>query len=185
MSLYIKFFSLCLVLSLSAIGWGQKHSDASTQLANAAKVAAERVRLGEQLTTILADQNAPVKDRHEAARLLGELQYAPAIDLLIQQIELVDPVGIGTTSNPSGSYPLVLSLGAYGAGAIPQMVDAYLSERNSQIQTKIFWAIRGGKTTTVARRYLLGIEPPTEDDWLRKQNIDQLRELLDAALRRK
>ena len=140
-----------------------------------------RNRLGANLTSILRDSEQPVAERHEAARLLAKLQYMAVISDLIRHIDLVDPSYVSSEERPDLQFPVMMALAAYGNAAVPQIVDAFLAERNHQRQTLLFYAIRFGKTTDVALRYLRGTEPPDEKDWLKKQNMEELEKKLTSS----
>lgn len=144
-----------------------------------------RKRVGEQLTITVDSSDLPIKNRQAAARLLGELQYIPALDDLIRNVDLVDPAHKSLEERPDLAYPVTTALAAFGNAAVPQIVDAYLAERNQQRQMLFAYAIRFGRTTDVALRYLRGTEPPRDDDWLKKQNIEALKEQLEWLAERK
>jgi hypothetical protein len=143
-----------------------------------------RNRIGANLTSILRDSEQPVAERHEAARLLGKLQYMPAVAVLVQHVELVDPTYVSSEVRPDLACPVMMALATYGNAAVPQVVDAFLAERNQQRQFLLFLAIRFGKTTDVAIRYLRGTEPAEERDWLKKQNFDDLEKKLTSSYAR-
>lgn len=145
---------------------------------------ASRERIGERLAAIVADGEEPVAKRHEAARWLGKLQYPPAIDVLIQRIDLVDPTHIESEPRPDLAYPLMMTLAGYGKAAVPQIVDAYLAERSQERQALLAYAIRfsdgrrHGENIAAAQRYLRGTEPPDKENRLKTQNRAALEQKL-------
>jgi hypothetical protein len=151
---------------------------------DAEELVLSRNRIGANLTSILRDSEQPVAARHDAARLLGKLQYAPAIKDLIKHVDLVDPSHKSLEERPDLAYPVMTAIAACENAAVPQIVDAFLAERNHQRQSLLFLATRFGKTTDVALRYLRGTDPPDEKDWLKKQNIEQLEKKLASTFAR-
>jgi hypothetical protein len=108
----------------------------------------------------------------------------PAIDLLVQHVNLTDPAYVSSEPRPDLQCPLMVALAAFGNAAVPQIVETFLAERNQQRQSMLFYAIRIGKTTDVALRYLRGTEPPDEKDWLKKQNMEELEKKLTSDFAR-
>jgi hypothetical protein len=108
----------------------------------------------------------------------------PGIRVLIAHVDLVDPEHLRSEIRPDLSYPITLALADYGDAAIPQIVDAYLSERDQTRKGLLAYAIRygdrgrHGERVKVALRYLRGTEPPTKEEWLKAQNMKSLEERL-------
>lgn len=149
--------------------------DAKSVMTEAQELALGRERIGKRLMAVVADPEQPVVERQEAARLLGKLQYAPAIEVLIRHVDLVDPLYFSSEPRPDLQYPLMMALAAYGNAAVPQIVDHVASERNQLRRSLFFLCIHyHGKTTDVALRYLRGMKLEIEMDPMKTQNLESL-----------
>jgi hypothetical protein len=153
----------------------------------AKKLIVTRERVGKELIAIVDDVNHSVDElirsimeRLEAARLLGKLQYQPAIDVLIRHVDLADPTYVASESRLDRAYPITLALANYGPAAIPKVVDSCLLERNGARRFLLRLSIRladqgrNGENISIALRYVRGIEPPDEKDSLRRQNLEEI-----------
>jgi hypothetical protein len=159
----------------------QVQRDKEDAMNEAEQLVLTQERIGKRLMAIVADPEKPVPERHEAARLLGKLQYLPAIAVLIRHVDLADPSYESSEERPDLQYPVTVAIAAYGSAAVPHIVDAFVAEREHLRQLLLFLSIRYGKTTDVALRYLRGLEPPDEKDWLRKQNMEGLKKKLTSS----
>jgi hypothetical protein len=144
----------------------ESEQDSLCVLKEAEDLASAREQMGQRLTAVFADSELPVAERLHAARLLGDLHYVPAIDVLIRHVDLVDPSVDASKSNPRLTHPVTTALAAYRNAAVPRLVDAFLEERNRRKQDLLHRAIQYGKTTDFARSYLRGIPPIRDDDGL-------------------
>lgn len=178
-----------LLLCLAAAGWlaaDPAEPEAPPIMNEAEDLIAARERIGKELIIVVADSDRPVPERHEAATLLGQLQYPPAIDALIQHVDLVDPASEVSEVRIDLARPIPLALADYGNAATPQIVDAYLAERDQGRRHLLYFAIQRGNTADVALRYLRGGEPPDGDDneaRLKRQNMQELERRLEQLAR--
>lgn len=119
-------------------------------------------RTAPKLEQILKDAKQPAAVRLKAARLLGQLRYAPAIPTLIQHIALTET---GKFVEDGPEYLCADALGLYGDAAVPLVVDAYLkTDQDDQSEEDRFLsAIRAGKTGKVAIAYTKGLAPAKPD----------------------
>jgi len=138
----------------------------AVDFSDAEELSKEVKRLGARLIKIVADDKQPPESRVKAARLLGELKFAPAIPTLINNISLVDRSLDGISGSEGDPLVCLIALQSFGNAAVPQIVDAYLDEpdpiknvsRNEDIRRHLLLAaIGGGSTSRVATTHYLGL----------------------------
>lgn len=151
---------VCLLLfSTPSEVFGQDNLQAT--LSEGAEAANLRRQVADELLVILANADAPREDRLRAAKVLGQLRYAPAIDELIREIDLSTFVVNGRIEQ---GHPIILALADCGHGAVPPVIDAALVERDGSRRLYYRLAISLGRMEEPASKYFRGIETPPEAD---------------------
>src|SRR5262245_16559411 len=96
------------------------------------KLITEREQLGDELIKVVENSDQPIKYRHQAMLLLGWMQYAPAIPILIEHIQLSDPDYVSSEPRPDLEYPAIQALADFGNSAVPQILEAAITTRDQQ-----------------------------------------------------
>jgi hypothetical protein len=193
----ILYVTVCVLTVFSGIGLIAASANAKDEedtvntelLFEEATIRADqRDRLGAELHKVLADENASPGDRIRAARLLGRLQYLPAIPTIIRYADL-SPL-LGGLSRPRVGH----ALKDYGDAAVPQIVEAVLQENRSLISGGVqsgrslltfYLALRSGGTMETARTYALGIAATRQDDADLVEKVDTFVRRLERYLSEK
>ncbi len=137
------------------------------------KLADERERLGKLLTNFFKDSKQPAEQRIATALLLGEMQYFPAISILVKNIHLQP-----SKTKKALPAPLSQALAHFGNAAVPAIVDECLKNPRIVISkgllkgksvASLYQSIRAGKTIDVARTYAKGIAVEKPDSKTRKK----------------
>ncbi len=115
-------------------------------------------RTGKFWMKVVDDEKADIRYRGYAAKVLGTMKYPPAIPLLIEHSHVMDG-RVGYTDGDGGySYYVIRNqLELYGNAAVPQIVNAYLDRTDRQSPSLLLDPIYFGKTSVVAKAYLLGL----------------------------
>ena len=155
-------FGVFLVVSGPILGQGPQKPAPLPEFVDANRAIKARDAVGPKLMGILADEKRPTEIRLEAAVLLGQLRYAPAIPTLIQHIALTET---GKFVEDGPEYLCADALGLYGDAAVALVVDAYLKtdQDDQSEEDRLLSAIRVGKTGKVAIAYTKGLAPAKPD----------------------
>lgn len=133
------------------------------QLQEASAVGLQRLKLGEEAIMVLKDQNATAQAKSNAALAIGELNDIRSISVLIEQINLENPVGRTGESDIGSKYPCVRALADLGISAVPALVDSYAHETRKDRRELIRLAIIFGKAYSEAKTYTQGRLSQTKD----------------------
>ena len=126
------------------------------------KINPEQFReVGPHLMQIVGDDRRPIKNRVQAAQLLGEIKYMPAIPILVDHIQLIEPEVFRRHWDNPFAYvkPLVIALRRYGKDATPMLVDEWFERTNTSGRTEIGYVIFRKSTAAIARRRARQIAP--------------------------
>lgn len=91
-----------------------------------------------------------------AAKVLGQMQYLPAIPVLIKHIRLDDRT-VTLISDSGDGFASQEALVEYGDAAVPQIVDAYLNDTGRSLSLHFVSAMSSGRPREVASAYFLGL----------------------------
>lgn len=174
-------FALFSAMTLVVAGTSRSSDEFPVVAAEALELGHHRAELGRQLRSIVQDEQAPLRHRVRAARLLGQLGWRPAIDVLIENVSLADSLASFSGNRFDLTRPLTKALATYGETAVPEIVDACLNEPNEVKRVYLFFAIRYGDTAREAFRYLEG-SPPAAEAVLEGVRYKQLRNQLKASM---
>lgn len=152
----------------------QRKRDVEVTMKLAQELVQERALLGARLVGVVADKSQPYNERHRAGELLAKLHYLPAIDVLIQYVDLADPTYVSFETRWDLAFPLVGALAAFGDAAVPKIVDACAREENQERRILLAFAIQYGKTKAVAVRYIRGMELSSEQMKGRLRNLENI-----------
>ncbi len=171
-----------MVAMVVAVGWlgiskaraGDSNRFTDKQLEQARTVRTQRLKLGAEAVSALNDRNATAQAKTNAALAIGQLGYTPGIPVLIEQIDLRNPVGRTGESDIGSRWPCVRALADLGVAAVPALVEAYASETQKDRRELIHYAIIFGNAYSEAKTYTQGLLSQAKDPAHRKV----LRELL-------
>lgn len=162
----------------SSLGQDKPKELSCTLNARADRLIADRETIGSDLVAILADEQAQVLSRLQAADRLGKLQYLPAIPALVRYIDLTP------RHFEVGPPPAARALAIYGDAAMPALVQEYLKVgitytfTGFRRQHAILYAIGEGKTAETAQTYARGIA--AKGDAAMRERVEWFLEELEA-----
>jgi len=145
----------------------------------AERLTAKRDELGKALLHVLLDVNQSRWSRGQAARALGKLRYRAAIPRLIEHIGLEDWPSSKWEKEPSPieeGYPCIAALMDFGLEAVPQLLDAYLAERN-ELRRTLLGVPFTKVNAKVVRIYAQGIAFDKGDPFVKHQVAQLIRDL--------
>ncbi len=114
-------------------------------------------QIGKYWMNVLDDEDNDNASRVKATKALGQMKYNPAIPVLIKHIRLHDDSILGYTESGI-DFPASQALGQYGNAAVPQIVNAYLDDKDRKLSYDYLGSIWAGRTMAFAKTYLLGLQ---------------------------
>jgi hypothetical protein len=144
-------------MGISAVCAAESGKFTEQQLEQARMARVQRLKLGSEAVTVLKNQNAGSESKAKAALAIGQLVYTPGIAVLIEQIDLKNPVGESGESDISSLWPCVRALADFGVTSVPALVEAYAKETQKERQELIKHAIVFGKAYSEAKAYTQGL----------------------------
>ena len=166
--------SVELTADILLIGPGLRSPEEEMILGHSSSLTLHYEKIGKYWSEMLANEKVPHDWRVYAARVLGDMRYAPAIPILIKNITLKDDRVYDYSGEIGESFVCHVALEHFGSAAVPAVVDAYLEEKDSNHRIFLLKAIPG----TVTEIYLSGLHVQHDE----RVTADILRELKENRM---
>lgn len=166
------YTSLPLVLALiTASGvWAVQDAAPDPAIKDAQKTSQVRLEQGIKLLALLENPKTSPVDRHDAATVLGDLQFLPAISALVREIDFLDPTRRAV-------HPCLGALIQMEHAGTVAAVEAYVVETKDARKRLFILVILYSKTKAAAKTYAQGLLVTTKDKQHRSALISLLKQL--------
>jgi len=128
----------------------------------------QRYETGNEAEKVLKAHGATPLAKTYAALAIGELGHIPGILVLIEHIDLKNPVGLEGEMDIGSLWPCVRALADLGVAAVPALVKAYAAETEKDRRERLKQAIIFGKAYSEAKTYTEGLLSQAKDPVQRK-----------------
>jgi hypothetical protein len=181
---YAVVFSFVVLGSYLCAFCGESES-AKDLLAQAKDISAKRKTVCQKLLKMFQDKKSERADRLEAARLLAEMRYEPALASMLKNIDLQTAKELIGEADIRKLHPILAFLEEFGYASVPTIVSGYLScdTKNEEKRASLMKATLAGKVLRDhALVYIDGLLQ-CKDKESKKKKLSGLKEWITKAKR--